>query len=162
MSKITIVNDGEIGVVMIDNETVNFDFEDLISSDIWAVQWNSTSGEIEYKDGKINEPITSLSRFKPLLDKASQLINEPSDVDDDDLPVESDVKIVTKLKLKRKLEEIGLWESLRALMVSNETIWDEWLISQYIDIEDPSTKTMYEAMGWSKEQLQSLFNDIGL
>jgi len=52
--------------VMIDGETMNFDF--ILADNIWAIQWNGTSGHIEYNDGTLNENITDISAFQSIID----------------------------------------------------------------------------------------------
>ena len=53
-------------VVMIDGEGMNFDFD--LPSNVWAIQWNGTSGEIEFNDGTPNEAITDFSAYQSLID----------------------------------------------------------------------------------------------
>lgn len=67
---------------------------------------------------------------------------------------------VSKLKLKRRLDDMGLWQDLRALMVADGDMWDEWLIAGDIAIDDPMALSAAAAMEWSPEQLQALFNQI--
>jgi len=54
-------------VVTVDGESVNFGFN--LDDSIWAIQWNGTSGHIEYNDIDVaNEEIDSISQFQPILD----------------------------------------------------------------------------------------------
>jgi len=53
-------------VVTIDGEGINFDFD--LPSNVWAIQWNGTSGEIEFNDGTLNEPIADFSAYQYLVD----------------------------------------------------------------------------------------------
>jgi hypothetical protein len=53
-------------VVMIDGEGMNFDFD--LPSNVWAIQWNGTSGEIEFNDGTPNEAITDFSAYQSIVD----------------------------------------------------------------------------------------------
>lgn len=53
-------------VVRIDGEGMNFDFD--LPSNVWAIQWNGTSGEIEFNDGTPNEAITDFSAYQYLID----------------------------------------------------------------------------------------------
>lgn len=64
---ITVVNTDN--VVMIDGEGLNFDFQ--LDDNIWAIQWNGTTGEIEYKDNTPNEELTDFTRFQYLIDAYS-------------------------------------------------------------------------------------------
>jgi hypothetical protein len=53
-------------VVMIDGEGLNFDFD--LPSNVWAIQWNGSTGEIEFNDGTPNEVITDFSAYQSLVD----------------------------------------------------------------------------------------------
>jgi len=53
-------------VVMIDGEGMNFDFD--LPTNIWAIQWDGTTGEIEFNDGTPNETITSFLDYQYLVD----------------------------------------------------------------------------------------------
>lgn len=76
-------------------------------------------------------------------------------------PIElPDVQTVTKLALKRELEKRGIWQDFRALISSNDDLWDEWLIANDLRIDDPMAVTAATAMEWTPEQVQQLFNDI--
>ncbi len=61
---ITIVNEDK--VVMIDGEGTNFDF--TLDDNIWAIQWDGTKGEVEYKDSTPNLEITDFSEYQYLVD----------------------------------------------------------------------------------------------
>ena len=53
-------------VVMVDGEGMNFDFD--LPSNVWAIQWNGSTGEIEFNDGTPNEVITDFSAYQSLVD----------------------------------------------------------------------------------------------
>ena len=53
-------------VVMVDGEGMNFDFD--LPSNVWAIQWNGTTGEIEFNDGTPNEAITDFTAYQSLVD----------------------------------------------------------------------------------------------
>ena len=53
-------------VVMVDGEGMNFDFD--LPSNVWAIQWNGTSGHIEFDDGTPNEELTDFSGYQYLAD----------------------------------------------------------------------------------------------
>ena len=53
-------------VVIIDGEGLNFDFN--LPSNVWAIQWNGTTGEIEFNDGSPNEVITDFSAYQSFVD----------------------------------------------------------------------------------------------
>lgn len=56
----------EDNVIAIDGEALNFTFD--LEEYIWAVQWNGTTGEIEFSDGTPNQEITDFTRFQYLVD----------------------------------------------------------------------------------------------
>jgi hypothetical protein len=53
-------------VVMIDGEGINFDFD--LPSNVWAIQWNGLTGEIEFNDGTANQEINDFVEFQYLVD----------------------------------------------------------------------------------------------
>jgi len=53
-------------IVIVDGEGLNFDF--ALDDNIWAVQWNGTSGEVEHNDGTANREITDFAEFQGLVD----------------------------------------------------------------------------------------------
>ena len=53
-------------VVMVDGEGMNFDF--VLPTNVWAIQWNGTTGEIEFNDGSPNEVITDFSAYQSFVD----------------------------------------------------------------------------------------------
>ena len=61
---ITIV--AEDKCIVLDGEHLKFDFP--IDETIWAIQWNGTSGHIEFNDGTPNETITSFLDYQYLVD----------------------------------------------------------------------------------------------
>ena len=61
---VTIVKEDK--VVMVDGEGMNFDFD--LPSNVWAIQWNGSTGEIEFNDGTPNEVITDFSAYQSLVD----------------------------------------------------------------------------------------------
>ncbi len=61
---ITIIK--EDNVVVVDGEALNFPLD--LEEYIWAVQWNGTTGEIEFSDGTPNQEITDFTRFQYLID----------------------------------------------------------------------------------------------
>jgi hypothetical protein len=53
-------------VVAIDGEGLNFDFE--LDSNIWAIQWDGSAGEVEYNNATPNLAITDFSDYQYLVD----------------------------------------------------------------------------------------------
>ena len=53
-------------VVMVDGEGMNFDF--VLPTNVWAIQWNGSTGEIEFNDGTPNEAITDFTAYQYLVD----------------------------------------------------------------------------------------------
>ena len=62
---ITIVKEDRL--VVIDGEGINFDFD--LPANVWAIQWDGTTGEIEFTDGTPNEVITDFSAYQPLVEE---------------------------------------------------------------------------------------------
>jgi hypothetical protein len=61
---VTIVKEDK--VVMVDGEGMNFDFD--LPSNVWAIQWNGSTGEIEFNDGTPNEVIADFTAYQSLVD----------------------------------------------------------------------------------------------
>ena len=53
-------------VVMVDGVGLNFEY--TLDSNIWAVQWDGSTGSVEFKDGTPNEIITDFSDYQYLVD----------------------------------------------------------------------------------------------
>jgi hypothetical protein len=67
MTKITYIKDGEQeGTARISIDRTYIDsanFANVVADDIHAIQWDDTSGEIEYIDGRANTIITDISSY---------------------------------------------------------------------------------------------------
>lgn len=60
----------EDNMIAVDDEALNFSF--VIDPSIWAIQWDGTSGHIEYRDiDTPNKDITDINQFQSLLDAHS-------------------------------------------------------------------------------------------
>jgi len=62
--QISIVNEDK--VIVLDGEGLNFDF--TLADNIWAIQWDGTTGEIEYNDGTPHLELTDFSDYQYLVD----------------------------------------------------------------------------------------------
>ena len=64
MAKITYIKDGENSKSQLIVDGVQVDSSNYgVASNIHAIQWNDSSGEIEYNDGTPNATITDISSF---------------------------------------------------------------------------------------------------
>lgn len=67
MAKITYIFEGEnegTARIEVDGEGVDSaNFVGVVSDDIHAIQWDGTSGEVEYKDGRGNTTINDISSY---------------------------------------------------------------------------------------------------
>ena len=67
MAKITYIHEGEennTARISIDNESIDSaNFVGFIDNNSHAIQWDGTSGEIEYKDGTPNATISDISSY---------------------------------------------------------------------------------------------------
>jgi|TARA_A100000172_G_scaffold79834_1_gene67830 hypothetical protein len=64
MANITYIKDGENSKSQLIIDGVQVDSSDYgVASNIHAIQWNGSKGEIEYNDGKGNEEITDISSY---------------------------------------------------------------------------------------------------
>lgn len=80
MAKILYLYQGEeegTARITIDGELIDSsNFVNAVSADIHAIQWDGTSGEVEYKDGRANTTITDISsyNFETLFNTEKQAI----------------------------------------------------------------------------------------
>ena len=67
MAKITYICEGEgegTKRIIVDGEYIDSTtFAGIVDDDIHAIQWDGTSGEIEYKDGRANTTINDISSY---------------------------------------------------------------------------------------------------
>lgn len=67
MTKITYIYEGEVentARIIVDGVFIDStNFRGVVDDDIHAIQWNGTSGEIEYKDGRGNTTISDISSY---------------------------------------------------------------------------------------------------
>lgn len=67
MAKITYISEGEGGNtsrIVVDGEYIDSpNFVGFVDSNIHAIQWDGSSGEIEYKDGTPNATIDDISSY---------------------------------------------------------------------------------------------------
>lgn len=69
----------------------------------------------------------------------------------------------TKLTIKRRLEDLGKWETFKAVLESMPaTVRDEWTLAQEIREDDPmfvaNRDAIVAALGITSDQLSSLFD----
>lgn len=67
MARVTVVK--EDNVVIVDGNIINTCDLSGLASNIHAIQWDGSSGEIEYNDGTVNEAITSISDYQSIIDE---------------------------------------------------------------------------------------------
>ena len=53
-------------MIQIDGEALNFDF--TIDSNIHAIEWNGSTGNVQFKDGTANEELTAITAYQSLID----------------------------------------------------------------------------------------------
>jgi len=101
MAKITYVRDGQDNKsqLIIDGDKVEAtDYG--VSSNIHAIQWNGSSGEIEYNDGTPNATITDISSF----DFVTKHATEKQAIADAEAKVESD-RIANRTYAEKRQDE---------------------------------------------------------
>jgi len=86
---VTIVKEDR--VVMVDGDGLNFDF--ALDDNIWAIQWNGSTGEVEYNDGAPNLTLDSFSDYQYLVDAHS---TEKQRVSDEEAQAQADITYVEK------------------------------------------------------------------
>ena len=101
MAKITYIKDGENNKseLIIDNDRVDAtDYS--VASNIHAIQWNDSSGEIEYNDGTPNATITDISSF----DFEAKHATEKQAIADAEAKAESD-RIANRTYAEKRQDE---------------------------------------------------------
>ncbi|MBT7541752.1 MAG: hypothetical protein HN683_20590 [Gammaproteobacteria bacterium] len=68
MSVVTLV--AEDNKMVLDGEVAEFDLG--LDDNIWAIQWDGSKGQIEYKDGSPNKDITKFPELESLVEKHNQ------------------------------------------------------------------------------------------
>lgn len=66
---------------------------------------------------------------------------------------------IDKLKFKRHLVSLGQWESIRTFLLTDEDLWDEFLMSDNLVFGDTLTVAIAQDQGWTQDQLKQLFRD---
>lgn len=64
----------------------------------------------------------------------------------------------TKKKARDLAVAMAFWAQLKAFLQADEDRWDNWLISQNLDIADPDVLAARDALAWTQQQLQDFFN----
>lgn len=100
--------------VIIDGFPVVFDFRPLIESGIHAVQWNGSSGEIEFTD-RPNTEISNITEFQPVLDAYYEAITVQ---EQDWQQAEIDRLAALTYAEKRQLEYPAVGDQLEAIWSS--------------------------------------------
>tara|TARA_R110000764_G_C10694024_1_gene344244 strand:+ start:19 stop:432 length:414 start_codon:yes stop_codon:yes gene_type:complete len=112
MAKITYVWEGETvdtARLQIDNETIDStNFASIVDSNIHAIQWNGTSGEIEYKDDTPNKEITDISSY----DFEAKFATEKQAIADAEAKAETDRISAMTYAEKREAEYPAIGDQL--------------------------------------------------
>jgi hypothetical protein len=115
---VTVVKEDR--VVMIDGEGLNFDFE--LPSNVWSIQWNGTSGHIEFNDGTPNEELTDFSDYQYLVDAHA---TEKQRLADEESQAEADrvANMTYSEKRKVKYDALEQFEMQFDDAVNGTTTW---------------------------------------
>lgn len=144
------------------------DIDVTLSEDIHAVQWDGDSGWIEYKENggvkPANQTITDLSQFDSVL-QAWQVRYEESLIVPPPPPPPTLEELraqmnVTPFQAKAALLDAGLLDDIEALMSDPAT--DRTVVLAWNNVTEfrrlsPMVAGIAAALGWSDEQLDSLF-----
>ena len=63
---VTIITEDQL--VVVDGIAQNFDYSDLIATDVWAVQWTGIEGHVEIK-GSGASPIVDFTPYQPIVNR---------------------------------------------------------------------------------------------
>ena len=115
---ITIVNEDK--VVMIDGEGTNFDF--TLDDNIWAIQWDGTKGEVEYKDNTPNLELTDFTEYQYLVDGFNTENARLAEVSAQ-AAIDAEAALTYADKRKAKYEELNQFEMQYDDSVNGTTTW---------------------------------------
>ena len=90
-------------MIQIDGEALNFDF--TIDSNIHAIQWNGSTGHVEFRDGTANEELTAITAYQSLIDAHA---TEKQRVADADAQAATDAEAALTYADKRKAKYYAL------------------------------------------------------
>ena len=115
---VTIVKEDK--VVMIDGEAMNFDFD--LPTNVWAIQWNGSTGEIEFNDGTPNATITDFSAYQSLVDghatEKKRLADEEAQA-----AIDAEAALTYADRRKAKYAELNQFEMQFDDQQNNTTTW---------------------------------------
>lgn len=67
-------------LVAVDGAVIRFGYNDLIDNNIHAVVWYGQDGQIEFRDGAVNEIITDYTAYQPILDIYADKLSKIDDI----------------------------------------------------------------------------------
>jgi hypothetical protein len=118
-------------VVVVDGEALNFNY--ALDSSIWAIQWNGTTGEIEYNDGT---PIATISDFAPyqyLIDEhAAEKVRAAAQAVTDEAAAEAALTYAEKRKAK--YDALNQFEMQYDDLVNTTTTWPDAIAAIKLEI----------------------------
>ena len=121
-------------VVMIDGDAVNYDFD--LPANVWAIQWNGTTGEVEFNDGTPNEVITDISAYQSIIDgHATAKAAQAQEVEDEAAAIEAAKE--WSEKRKDKYDALNQFEMQYDDLINSTTTWQDAIAA--IKVEIPKT-----------------------
>jgi hypothetical protein len=115
---ITIIK--EDNVVVVDGEALNFPLD--LEEYIWAVQWNGTTGEIEFSDDTPNQEITDFTRFQYLVDAFTTEKQRLAD-EEAQAVIDAEAALTYADKRKAKYAQLNQFEMQFDDQVNGTTTW---------------------------------------
>tara|TARA_R110000796_G_scaffold153238_1_gene269735 strand:- start:127 stop:540 length:414 start_codon:yes stop_codon:yes gene_type:complete len=123
MTKIIYICEGEkegTARIGIDGEYIDStNFRGVVDDDIHAIQWNGTSGEIEYKDGTGNTTISEISSY----DFETRFTTEQQTIAQVKAQSEADIIANMTYKDKRVAEYLGIEDQLDEIYHNGIDVW---------------------------------------
>lgn len=115
---VTIVKEDKM--VLIDGEAMNFDF--VLPTNIWAIQWNGSTGEIEFNDGTPNETITDFSAYQSIVDGHATEKQRLADVATQEA-ADAEAALTYADRRKAKYDDLNQFEMQFDDQVNGTTTW---------------------------------------
>ena len=129
---VTIVKEDK--VVMIDGEAMNFDFD--LPTNVWAIQWNGSTGEIEFNDGTPNEVITDFSAYQSLVDGHATEKQRLADVEAQEA-TDAEAALTYADKRKAKYDALSQFEMQFDDATNSTTTWVDAINAIKVEFPKP-------------------------
>ncbi len=126
---VTVIKEDK--AVVVDGEALNFNY--TLDSSIWAIQWNGTTGEIEYNDGTPSATISDFAEYQYLVDEhATEKVRIAAQAVTDAATAEAALTYAEKRKTK--YDALNQFEMQYDDLVNTTTTWSDAIAAIKLEI----------------------------